>query len=95
MGNARGKYLPSSQTALRIITDQGGGVRVETGVGVGWSRPFWLELESEPELVKFVLLQVRPGVAGGHPAADDDSGRTLTHPPENIERQEEKGSGSV
>ena len=41
--------------------EQGCGVRVETRVGVGRSGPFWLELESELESVKFGLL--RPGVA--------------------------------
>ena len=34
-------------------------------------------------------------VAVYHPSTDDDFGRTVVHPYENIERQEEKESGSV
>ena len=84
------------QTARTIkgTKKQGCGVGVESGVRVGWSRPFWLESESELELVKFGLLRLRPGVAGQHPAADDDYGRTVMHPPENIERREEKENSS-
>ena len=40
---------------------QGCGVVVNTGVGVGRSRSFWLE--SELESVKFGRLRLRPGVA--------------------------------
>ena len=36
---------------------QGCGVGIEAGVGVGRSRPFWLESESELEPVKFAQLQ--------------------------------------
>ena len=74
--------------------NQGRGVGVETVVGVGRSRPFWLE--SELESVKFGRLRLRPVIAGSrHPAADDDFGQTVVNPPENIERQEERESGSV
>ena len=40
------------------------GVGVETGVGVGRSRAFWLKLESELKSVKFSRLRLQPGVAG-------------------------------
>ena len=42
--------------------DQFCGVGVETGVGVGRNRPFWLESESELESVKLNRLRLRPGV---------------------------------
>ena len=74
---------------------QGCGVGVETGVGVGRSRPFWPESESELESVKFYRLRLRPGVAGYHPSTDDNFGRMDIYPSENIERHEEKESGSV
>ena len=41
---------------------QGCRVGVETRVGVGRSRPFWLELETELESVKFGRLGPQPGV---------------------------------
>ena len=41
------------------------------------------------------LGPLRPGVAVYHPSTDDYFGRTVIHPPENIERQEEKDSSSV
>ena len=65
------------------------------GVGVGRSRPLSLESESELESVKFCRLRLRPGVAGYHPSTDNDLGRTDMRRPENMERQEEKESGSV
>ena len=80
--------------ALKVFrTLQGCGVGVESRVGVGRSRTFWLE--SELELVNFGRLQLRSWVAGKHRAADDGYGRTVMHPPENIEWREEKESGSV
>ena len=66
---------------------------VETGVGVGRSRPFWPQSERELKSVKFGRLW--PGVAGYHPAAYNDFVRTIVHPPENIEKREVKESGSV
>ena len=74
---------------------QGRGVGVETGVGVGRSRQFWPESEWEQESVKLDRLRLRPGVASYHPSTDDDFGRTVIHPPENIERYEEKDNSSV
>ena len=62
---------------------------VETGVGVGLSRPFLLESES----VKIFRLRLRPGFAD--PSTDDDIGRTCMRRLENVERQEEKESDSV
>ena len=47
--------------------NQGCGVGVDTGVGVGRSRLFWPESESELESVKFGRLRLQPGVA-----TDDD-----------------------
>ena len=66
-----------------------------TGVGVGRSRLFCPESESELESVKFCRLRLRPGVAGYHPSRDGDFGRAIMHRLENIERLEEKESGSV
>ena len=63
--------------------------------GVGRSRLFWPESESELESVKFGRHRLWPGVAVYHPSTDDDFGRAVIHPYENIERQEEKESGSV
>ena len=60
---------------------QGCGVGVETGVGVCRSRPFCLESEWELESVKLGRLRLRSGVADLHLAAEDDFGRTVTHPP--------------
>ena len=40
-------------------------------------------------------LLLRLGVAGCHPSTDDDYGRMVIHPPQNIERQEEKNSSNV
>ena len=74
---------------------QGCGVGVETGVGVGRSRPFSPESESELESVKFGRLRLRPVVAVYCTSTDDDFDRTVIHPYENIERQEEKENGSV
>ena len=73
---------------------QGCGVGVEAGVGVGRSRPFCLESESELESVKFCRLRLRPGVAGYQPSTVNDFGRTVMRRPENIERREEMESGS-
>ena len=50
--------------------------RVETLVGVGRSRPYCLEPESERESVKFCRLRLRPGVAGYHSSKADDFGRS-------------------
>ena len=83
-------YMCSGIENVRIR--QGCGVGVETGVGVSRSRPFW---QSELESVKFDRLRLRAGVPGHQPAADDDFVRTVIHPPENVEIQEEKESGSV
>ena len=47
------------------------------------------------ESVKFCRLRLRPGVTGYHPSRDDDFGRAIMHRLENIERLEEKESGSV
>ena len=74
---------------------QGCGVGVETGVAVSRSRPFWPESESELELLKFGRLRLRPGFAVYHPSTDDNFGRTVIHPYENTERQEEKESSSL
>ena len=49
---------------------QGCGVGVETGVGVGRSRPFCLESESELESIKFRRLRLQSGVAGYHTSTD-------------------------
>ena len=68
---------------------QGCGVGVETGVGVGRSRPFWSE--SEMESVKFCRLQLRLVVAGYHPSTDDNFDQTVMHHMENIEREGKKG----
>ena len=76
-------------------SNQGCGVGVETGVGVGRSRLFLPESESELESVKFGRLRLRPGVAGYHSSTDDEFGGTVSHPPEIIERQEEKENSSV
>ena len=80
---------------MEVIGNQGCRAGVETGVGVGRSRPFWLGSELELESVKFGRLRLRPRVADKHPATDDDFGRTVKHAPENIERQEENESGSM
>ena len=53
----------------------GGGVGVDNGVGVGWSRPFWPESELELESGKFCRLRLQPGVAGYHHSTEDDFGR--------------------
>ena len=74
---------------------QGCGVGVEAGIGVGRSRPFWPEPEPELESVKFGRLRLRLGVAGYRPSTDDDLGRKVIQHSENIERQEEKESGSA
>ena len=50
-----------------------------------------MELES----IRLGRLRLRPGVTGNHPSTDDDSARTVIHPPENIEGQEKKESSSV
>ena len=42
--------------------EQGCEVRVDTGVGLGRSRPFCMESELELESVKFGRLRLRPGV---------------------------------
>ena len=52
--------------------NQGCGVGVEAGVGVGRTRPFCLASESELESVKFRGLRLRPGVAGDQPSTDND-----------------------
>ena len=62
---------------------------------VGGSRSFWLESESELKSLKFCRLRLRPGVAGYQPSTVDNFGRKVMHPPDNIERREEKESGSV
>ena len=63
--------------------------------GVGRSRPFGLESESERESEKFRRLRLRPGVAGYQPSTDSHFGRTVMLGPENIERQQEKKRGGV
>ena len=68
------------------IRKQGCGVGVEAAVGLVRSRPFFLESESELEPVKFCRLRLRSGVAGYQPLTDNDSGRTVIHRPENIDR---------
>ena len=72
-------------TICSVTLHQGRGVEAETGVGVGWSRPFWLE--SEVESVKFVRLRLLPGVADKHTAVEYDFGRAITqmYPPKNTE----------
>ena len=95
--------MPSRMTKWQVparaekpgTLSQGCGVGVETGVGVGRSRPFWLESESELESAKFCRLRLRPGVAGYRLSTDDDLGRTVLHHLENVERQEERKSVSV
>ena len=67
----------------------------ETGVRVGRSRPLWPESETELESVKFGRIRLWPRVVSYYPSAGDDFGRTVILPSENIERQEEKGSGVV
>ena len=69
---------------------QGCGIGVETGVGVGRSRPFLLESESELESVNSGRL--RPGVADKHPPTEYDFGRTIMHPPENIKGRKKDNS---
>ena len=86
-------FLARALSARFCSSAQGCGVGVETGVGVGRSRPFWPE--SELESAKFYRLRLRPGVARYHPSKDNDFGRTVKHRLENIERQKEKESGSV
>ena len=57
-------------------------VLARVGIGVG--------------VVKILLTPpAAPGVASHHPSIYDHLGRTVTHLPENIERQEEKESDSV
>ena len=53
-------------TTANDFTDhnQGCGVGVEAGAGVGQSRSFWLESKSELESVKFCRLWLQPGAAG-------------------------------
>ena len=70
--------------------NHGCGVIVEAGVGVGGSRPFRLEPESELESVKFCRFRLRPGVVGYQPSTGNDFGGTVTRRPENIEGQEER-----
>ena len=72
--------------------NQGCGVWVEAGVGVDRSWPFFLDSESELESVKLCRLRLR--VEGYHPSTDNAFGRKVTHRAENIEKQEEKESGS-
>ena len=76
-----------------MCSKQGCGVGVEAGVGVDRSRPFLPESESELESVTFYRL--RPGVAAYHPSTDDDIDGTVMNHLGNIERQEERDSGSV
>ena len=61
---AKTGYIWLQHRLATTAYDQGCGVRVETGVGVGRSRLFWPESESELESVKFGRLRLRPGVAG-------------------------------
>ena len=65
-------------------------VRVETRVGVGRSRPFRQESESELEYVKFCRLRLRTSVVAYQLSTGNDFGRTVTRRPENIEGQEER-----
>ena len=80
-----------------MCTHQGCGVGVEAGVGIGRSRPFRLESESELESVKFCRLLLRPGLAGYDPSTGNDFGQMviIRIRLENIERQEEKDNGGV
>ena len=78
-----------------ISSDQGCGVGVDAGVGVGRSRSFCLEPVSELESVQFCRFRLRHRVAGYQPSTDNDFVRKVMCRPENIERQEEKASGSV
>ena len=72
----RGVFRVSELVSLRHQSrHQGCGVGVETGVGVGRSRPFWPESESELESRKVCQIRLRPGVAGYHLSTDGDFGR--------------------
>ena len=73
----------------------GRGVEVEAGVGIGRSRPFCLESESDLESVKFRRLRLRSGVAEHHSSTGNDFGRMFVHRPENIEREKEKENGCM
>ena len=89
------KFRISSETC-HYLRNRGCGIGVETGVGVGRSRQFCPESESELGSVKFCGLRLRFGVAGHHrPSTDEDFDRTVMHRPEDIETQEEKLIGSV
>ena len=69
--------------------DQGSGVGVETGVGVGQSQPFWLESDR---------LWPTPTPAQSRrltPSDRIDFGWTILHTPEKIEWAKEKEIGSV
>ena len=64
---SQGRHLLTKDTAalceqFQGRQDQGCGVVVDAGVGVGRSRPFSLESELELESVKFRPLRLRLGV---------------------------------
>ena len=73
--------ISTAATQSLYFSEQGCGVRVETGVGVRLSRPFCLAWESELESGKFCRLRFRLGVTGYHRSADDVLGRTVMHRP--------------
>ena len=62
------QWTDSTQTWCSDSHYQGCRVGVETAVGVGRSRSFRPESESELESVKFYRLRLRPGVASYHPS---------------------------
>ena len=85
----------SKLSVFYICTDRaaGSGSRPELeSVGVDRFEP---ESESELESIKFDRLRLQPGVAVYQPSTDDDFGRMVIYPYENIERHKEKESGSV
>ena len=79
---------------IKLLSRPGLRSLVDTGVGVGRSRLFWVE--SESKLVKFCRLRLRSGVAGCLQSTDYDFGRMATHSPQKcVLRLEENDSGSV
>ena len=68
---------------------KGCGVGVETGFEVGPGRPFLLESTSELDSVKLCKLRLRSGVADYVLSANDNCGRMVICPIENIEIREE------
>ena len=64
---------------LTNVGEQGCGVGVEPGVGVGRSRFFWPESESELESVQNYRLRLRPGVTDCDSPMTNNYGRANTN----------------